>query len=200
MSELGNSYWDDRFKRKTIKILPGEYYVSDKKEMIVTILGSCISACIQDEVTRIGGMNHFMLPMDKSYKNGSVDVTSDTDAARYGNVAMERLINEIIKLGGSRHSMTAKIFGGGRITNTSTDIGASNIDFVREYLKIEGIPVLSEDVGNVFPRKVYYIPETNEVFVKRIRRVNNLIIVDRESKYISSLDKTETESQVFFYD
>lgn len=200
MSNLSNSYWDDRFKRKTVKILPGEYYVSNKNEMIVTILGSCVSACIQDKVTKVGGMNHFMLPMDKSHEHGSVDVISDTDAARYGNVAMERLINDIIKLGGSRHNMTAKIFGGGRITNTSTDIGAGNINFVREYLKLEGITVLSEDVGNVFPRKVYYIPDTNEVFVKRIRRVNSLTIVDRESKYINSLDKTETESQVFFYD
>ena len=195
MTAGSNSYWDDRFKRQTVKILPGEYYVSNGKEMIITILGSCVSACIQDEVTKIGGMNHFMLPMDKKK---SIDVISDTDAARYGNVAMERLVNDIIKLGGSRQNMKAKIFGGGRITNTSTDIGAGNIKFVRDYLNIEGIDILSEDVGNVFPRKVYYIPETNDVFVKRIRRINSLTIVDRESKYISSLDKTETESQVTF--
>lgn len=198
MTVESNSYWDDRFKRQTVKILPGEYYVSNGKEMIITILGSCVSACIQDEVTKIGGMNHFMLPMDKSYKNNSVNVISDTDAARYGNIAMERLINNIIKLGGSRHNMKAKIFGGGRITDTSADIGAGNIKFVRDYLNIEGIDILSEDVGNVFPRKVYYIPETNEVFVKRIRRINSLTIDGRESKYINSLDKTETESRVTF--
>lgn len=198
MDNVSNSYWDERFKRQAVKILPGEYYASNGEEMIVTVLGSCVSACIQDKVSKVGGMNHFMLPMDKSYHNKSIDVISDTDAARYGNVAMERLINDIIKRGGNRHNLTAKIFGGARITNARTDIGAGNIKFVREYLDIEGINILSEDVGSHFPRKVYYIPETNEVFVKRIERVNNATIVDREYNYINSLDKTETESQVVF--
>ncbi len=194
-----NSYWDGRFNRQAVKILPGEYFVTDAKEMIVTVLGSCISACIQDEVLKIGGMNHFMLPKDKSYNKGShVDVIDDSDAARYGNVAMERLINDIIKLGGSRCNMKAKIFGGGRITNSSMDIGLDNIKFVREYLQMESIEILKEDVGSELPRKVYYIPESNDVYVKKIERMNNNTIIVRENNYIKSLKKTETESQVFF--
>ncbi|RDH85697.1 MAG: chemoreceptor glutamine deamidase CheD [endosymbiont of Galathealinum brachiosum] len=193
-------YWDSRFKRQAVKILPGDYFVTNGKEMIVTVLGSCISACVHDELLKVGGMNHFMLPQNKSYKNNNhhIDVIDDSKAARYGNVAMERLVNDIIKLGGSRHNMKAKIFGGGRITNARTDIGLDNIDFVREYLDIENIEILSEDVGDIYPRKVYYIPESNEVYVKKIERMNNDTIMVRENNYIKSLKKTETESQVFF--
>ncbi|NOZ11028.1 MAG: chemoreceptor glutamine deamidase CheD [Gammaproteobacteria bacterium] len=199
MNDSVNRYWDNRFKRQTVKILPGDYYVCDGQEMIVTVLGSCISACIQDQVTKIGGMNHFMLPTKKGHDyEQSVNITDDTDTARYGNVAMERLINDIVKLGGNRHSMRAKIFGGGRITNTRIDIGAGNISFVHEYLHTEGIQILSEDVGNIYPRKVYYIPEINEVYVKIIQHMNNTTIIDRDISYIHSLDKYDTEGQVSF--
>jgi chemotaxis protein CheD len=191
-----NSYWDSRFERQAIKILPGEYFVTAGNEMIVTVLGSCISACIHDDALNIGGMNHFMLPGDKSFK--SIDVIDDSRAARYGNVAMERMINDLIKIGGNRENMTAKIFGGGRITNTSADIGMGNINFVREYLEMENIKIVSEDVGDIYPRKIYFIPQTNDVFVKRIERVNNDTISVREHNYIKSLKKTDTESQVFF--
>ena len=126
-----NHYWDNRFKREVVKLLPGEYHACNNENMIVTVLGSCIAACIQDVNLKIGGMNHFMLPMENAYANKNAHVIDDTNAARYGNVAMERLINEIIKLGGDRNSMHAKIFGGGRITNTATDIGAKNIAFVK---------------------------------------------------------------------
>lgn len=169
--------------------------------MIVTVLGSCVATCIQDKVTGIGGMNHFMLPINNSYNNDhAVAVTDDTEAARYGNVAMERLINNIVQLGGNRHNMEAKVFGGGRITNTGIDIGAENIRFVHEYLNIEGIKILSEDTGDIYPRKVYYIPETNDVFVKKVLRMDNTTIINREFNFVDSLNKTDTESQVFFYE
>jgi len=200
MQQSFDGYWDNRFNRQAIKILPGEYFVTAGKEIIVTVLGSCISACIQDEILKIGGMNHFMLPNDKGYSKAKhIDVIDNSEAARYGNVAMERLINDIIKLGGNRFNLKAKIFGGGRVTNSSIDIGLDNIKFVKEYLKIEGIEILSEDVGDVYPRKVYYVPETNDVYVKKIDRLNNNTIVSREKDYIKSLKKSETESQVFFF-
>lgn len=199
ISELKNSYWDNRFKRQAVKILPGEYYVTQGKEMIVTVLGSCVSACIQDVVLKIGGMNHFMLPKENNYgSNDRIDISEGSSAARYGNVAMERIINDIVRRGGNRHNMKAKIFGGGKITKSSIDIGGDNIYFVREYLNIENIEILSEDVGSTYPRKIYYIPELNDVYVKRIERINNDTIVDREYKYINSLKRTETESQVFY--
>lgn len=202
MKNSDTYYWDGRFRRNAVKLLPGDYYANDGTEMIVTVLGSCVSACIQDRKFKIGGMNHFMLPMDASYSrsNHHVAITDDSAAARYGNVAMERLINEIIKLGGNRLNMQAKIFGGARITNAKIDIGEDNIEYVREYLDMEGINVVSEDVGGTLPRKVYYIPSTNEVFIKKIQWMNNDTIVSREEHYMETLQKKDTDGEVFFLD
>lgn len=202
MNNVQPHYWDNRFKRNAVKLLPGDYYAIDGAEMIVTVLGSCVSACIQDHYLKIGGMNHFMLPMEGRYRvNGAhVHVEDDSAAARYGNVAMEWLINEIIKLGGNRQKMQAKIVGGGRVTDGNNDIGADNIDFIREYLEMESIDIISEDVGGVLPRKVYYIPETNDMYVKKIRRMNNDTIVTREKSYMDSLQESETEGQITFLD
>jgi len=195
-------YWDGRFQRNVVKLLPGEYYVGNGDEMIVTVLGSCIAACIYERVMGIGGMNHFMLPFEKSsaYQNGNKVTNYDSPAARYGNVAMERLINEIIKLGGMRHNLQAKIFGGARITDSSTDIGAGNISFVREYLKLESIVVINEDVGGRLPRKVYSIPSSNEVLVKKIERVRDNTIILREKKYHSALADDEMKGEICFLD
>ncbi|MDH5572019.1 MAG: chemoreceptor glutamine deamidase CheD, partial [Gammaproteobacteria bacterium] len=133
-----------------------------------------------------------------SYTNKNAHVVDDSSTARYGNVAMERLINEIVKLGGDRNNMHAKIFGGGRITNTATDIGAKNISFVKEYLEFENIKVISDDVGGEFPRKVYYIPSTDDVYVKKIRRMHSDTIVTRENNYIATIDETEKAGEITF--
>lgn len=192
------SYWDCRFSREVVKILPGEYFVCKDTRMIVTVLGSCVAACIRDKELKIGGMNHFMLPQAGRYAHHRVAVVDDSDAARYGNVAMERLVNDILKMGGRRKNLTAKIFGGGRITNATVDIGGDNINFVYDYLGLEGITILSEDVGGTLPRKVYYIPETDDVFIKKIERMNNDTITRRENSYIQSLNKKDTEGEVTF--
>lgn len=202
MEQSLKCYWDDRFHRNAVKLLPGDYYACDGGEVIVTVLGSCISACVYDEVLNIGGMNHFMLPNEFRQENqkNKVEPTDDSNAARYGNVAMERLINEIIKLGGNKSNMKAKIFGGGQITHSTIDVGEGNIAFSREYLGLEGVEIISEDVGGQWPRKVYFIPSTHDVFVKRIERMNNNTIVTRENSYMDSLNKTEQQGQVFFLD
>lgn len=202
MNNIQPHYWDNRFKRHAIKLLPGDYYAINGAEVIVTVLGSCVSACIQDYYLKIGGMNHFMLPMEGRYSvdGAHVHIQDDSAAARYGNVAMEWLINEIIKLGGDRHNMQAKIVGGGRVTNGTNDIGADNIDFVREYLQMENIEIISEDVGGILPRKVYYIPETNDLYIKKIQRMNNDTIVTREKNYLNSLQESAMEGQVFYLD
>lgn len=193
-----NSYWDARFKRKAIKLLPGEYVACNGKEMIVTVLGSCISVCLYESTLKIGGMNHFMLPAAKnSASNGDSVVYQNNNAARYGNVSMELLINEIIKLGGHRKNLQAKIFGGGSVTQSSIDIGNQNIDFIREYLKLENIPILSEDVGGVLPRKVYFVPELNDVYVKCIKKIRNGTIEHREKTYKETID-TENENNIFY--
>ncbi|VAW95212.1 Chemotaxis protein CheD, partial [hydrothermal vent metagenome] len=143
-------YWNKNSNKITAQILPGELYVTKIDEMITTVLGSCISACVRDSYSGIGGMNHFMLPASKN-----MNIT-DGSAARYGNFAMEQLINEILKNGGQRKNLEVKLFGGGQVLAHMTDVGKRNIDFALEYLQLEGLKLIAEDLGDRYPRKVQY--------------------------------------------
>jgi chemotaxis protein CheD len=129
-------FWDKRRNTIIAKILPGEFYVSKSNEIISTVLGSCISACIWDEVNGVGGMNHFLLP-ERGEHSGDAWGDSTSYTTRYGNWAMEYLVNEVIKQGGTRNNIKAKIFGGGKIISAMTnDVGNGNVEFVLEYLKL----------------------------------------------------------------
>ena len=176
-------YWDKHQNVYAAKILPGEYYVTRSDECITTVLGSCVSACIRDMKLGIGGMNHFMLPMHRGNDDGSII----SDAARYGNYAMEHLINDIISLGGVRRQLEFKLFGGGRIMQAMMDVGKKNIDFVLQYLETEGFKAVAEDLGDVFPRKVIYFPQTGRVRVKKLKSLHNDTILQRESQYMDQL-------------
>lgn len=191
-----NRYWDKTHDTFAAKILPGEYYVTTNNEAIVTVLGSCVSACIRDTKFGIGGMNHFMLPANKNITHE--DISSMSNAARYGNFAMEKMINDILKHGGSRENLEVKIFGGGRVLQNmqSLDIGNGNINFVRDYIATENLHLVGEDVGDVFPRKVIYFPLTGKVRVKKLRQMHNKTIIERESSYMSSLEVKPQESDV----
>lgn len=179
--------WNTRLDSWVARILPGEYYVTGSVEGISTTLGSCISACIRDRSLGIGGMNHFMLPEGTgSDPRGSL-AGGIGSATRYGNFAMEHLINGIMRNGGRRENLEVKIFGGGRIMEKMTDVGARNISFVRDYLKLEGLKVVAEDVGDVFPRMIVYFPETGKVKVKRLRSLHNNVIAEQEKRYIDTV-------------
>jgi len=164
-------YWDKTQDCYAAKILPGEYYVTMNNECVTTVLGSCVSACIRDTRLGIGGMNHFMLPVNR----GSVDVTSISDAARYGNFAMEHLINDIMSHGGQRKHMEFKLFGGGKVMAIGMDVGQKNIDFVLEYMAEEGFYIASQDLGDVYPRKVNYFPKTGKVKMKKLKRMHMIL-------------------------
>ena len=125
-------YFDHHFQFNAVKVLPGEYFVSGENIVIMTVLGSCIAACLWDSRARVGGMNHFMLP-----ESDSTDVSG-----RYGSYAMELLINEMLKLGARRETMQAKIFGGGQVMAnfTTMNVGERNTSFVVNYLQTERIP------------------------------------------------------------
>ena len=189
-------YWDKTHNTYAAKLLPGEYYVSLHNELITTVLGSCISACIRDVKMGIGGMNHFMLPMGcEEEHSGKIHLTS---ATRYGNFAMEMLINEIIKAGGDKKRMEVKLFGGGRVLSnmTTLDIGKKNIRFVYDYLEAEGLKVVSEDVGDIYPRKVNFYPESGRVKMKKLRNMHNDTIKQREERYRKSIDQAPVESDI----
>ncbi len=113
-------------------------------------------------------MNHFMLPLDGSQGQSAWGAAASA-ATRYGNVAMERLINDILKLGGRRENLEIKLVGGGRVlAEMTTDIGARNIEFVRQYVADEGFKVLGEDLGDVYPRRVVYFPQTGRIRVRKL--------------------------------
>ncbi len=145
-------FFDHHFQHNAVKVLPGEYFVARESLVIMTVLGSCIAACLWDSRMHVGGMNHFMLP----------EADGGDASGRYGSYAMELLINEMMKLGARRETLQAKIFGGGQVMAnfTTTNVGERNTRFVRDYLATERIPVVSEDVLDICPRKVVFFPVT----------------------------------------
>lgn len=188
-----NVYYDRTFDRDAAKILPGEYFFTAKDMMIVTVLGSCVSACLRDRVSGVGGMNHFMLP------DGGGDADSPVSASmRYGTYAMEVLINELLKAGARRENLEAKVFGGGNVLRgfNAINVGERNAQFVREYLRAEGIRCLAEDLNDVHPRKVYFFPRTGKVLVKKLKSLNNNTLVNREQDYASRLHTGEVTGSV----
>ncbi|MBT8119011.1 MAG: chemoreceptor glutamine deamidase CheD [Gammaproteobacteria bacterium] len=191
-----NRYWDEKHDIYAAKILPGEFYVSVSGELITTVLGSCISACIRDRKTGIGGMNHFMLPTDIRRNPNSWNDTPVNMQTRYGNIAMERLINVILASGGKRSNLEIKLFGGGKVLQIDTDIGGKNISFVKQYLMTEGLKVAAEDVGGIYPRKVLYFPKSGRVRVKKLINEHNDTVKQREKKYIKSLDTSPIEGRI----
>lgn len=153
-------FFDHHFQHNAVKVLPGEYFVARESLVIMTVLGSCIAACLWDSRMHVGGMNHFMLP----------EADGGDASGRYGSYAMELLINEMMKLGARRETLQAKIFGGGQVMAnfTTTNVGERNTRFVRDYLATERIPVVSEDVLDICPRKVVFFPVTGKAMVKRL--------------------------------
>lgn len=180
-------YFDRHFGCEAAKILPGEYFATDKSMVLVTVLGSCVAACIHDTKLKIGGMNHFMLPRREQDPSNPVSLS-----ARYGTYAMEILINQLIKMGARRENLEVKVFGGANVLRgfTLNSIGESNATFVGEYLRYEGIRLVAEDLLGTHPRKVYYFPTTGRVLVKKIRELHNHTIVERESEYDMRLRNT----------
>jgi chemotaxis protein CheD len=184
-----NRYFDRNFNMDAVKILPGEYFATSESTMIVTVLGSCVSACIRDPITRIAGMNHFLLPANADEENFA------SESARYGVYAMEILINHMLKLGAQRNRLEAKIFGGGNVLKgfTTISVGEKNAAFVQEYLEAEKIRVTATDLLGEYPRKLYLFPDTGEVKVRKLKTMHNSTIIDRESEYKVKIKQTASK-------
>ena len=163
-------WYEPQFNNDAVKVLPGEYFVYNEDILIMTTLGSCIAACLWDRQAKIGGMNHFMLPEGAG------------ESGRYGSFAMEMLINEMLKLGATRASMEAKVFGGGQVISgmNSMNVGERNTSFVLDYLKAERIQVVSKDVLDIYPRKVCFLPASGKAMVKRLASANNEALLAQE--------------------
>jgi len=155
----GTRVYSPRHGGHQVRVQPGEYYVtSHPNELIVTILGSCVAACVRNPLTGFGGVNHFMLPASELGDWGGV-----LAHMRFGNHAMEVLINEVLKSGCQRHQLEIKLFGGGAMYEGSSDVGAKNGQFAIEYLKQENLFLLAADLGGKFGRRIEYAPATGKV-------------------------------------
>lgn len=191
-------YWDKSKQKYCVKIMPGEYYYSGEEEYISTTLGSCVAACIWDEKHKIGGMNHFMLPLtDKDHSEvtwGSLP----TDATRYGNYAMEFLINELLKHGGDKTEFQVKLFGGGKVLEGSGNVGKRNIEFVMDYVKSENLNLVSQDLGENYSRKVLFDPLTGRAWMKKIKDVDiqDKSLALSEQRYRASIRVDDIEGDV----
>jgi chemotaxis protein CheD len=186
---------DHRLNRDVAMILPGEYYVSHRPMVIYTVLGSCVAACIRDPLLQIGGMNHFMLPESQ----GALDDPL-CQSARYGTFAMEVLINEILARGGQRERLEAKLFGGGHMFgHTMADIGRTNVEFAKRYLRREGLRLIGQDVGEIYPRKIYYFTDSGRVLLKKIARLKNQTIAERERTYRQALTQAPAHQDVTLF-
>lgn len=183
-----NHHFDTHFKTDVVTIHPGEFYSTGDDILIVTVLGSCISIVLYDTQLKLGGMNHFMLSESKK-------VISEEDKGRFGNYAIELLLNDLYAKGAQKKDLKAKVFGGSNVFDsgggTANMIGLSNIDFALRFLETERIPVLANDTGGIFPRKIYFHPATAKVYLKRIKQQNMDLkqIKIREKAYQESLQQ-----------
>ena len=155
---------------KKIHVIQGEYYVTDDPEvMLTTVLGSCVAACLRDPEAGIGGMNHFLLP--------EPDGSAAGPAVRFGAHAMELLINDILRRGGKRHRLQAKLFGGGRMFDGLSDVGDANASFAERFLRDEGVPVLGGSLRGPQARRVQFWPVSGRAlqrFVDDPSQIRNL--------------------------
>lgn len=175
---------------RTTKIFSGDWYVATQRgEMIATILGSCIAACIRDPVTGVGGMNHFLLP-------GETGDGITSASARYGTNAMEQLINAILAAGARRERLEIKVFGGGNVTNNSARIGSKNAAFIRDFLKREHLPMDAEDLEGELPRRVHYFPDTGRTLVRKLHRKEDFAVVQEEETYAKQIIQQPDDGEI----
>lgn len=146
---------------RTHFLYPGAIFVHPEPHRVTTVLGSCVSVCLWDREKRIGGMNHFLLPL----WNGE-----GLSTPRYGNIAIEKLIDRMISLGCGKEGMIAKIFGGSAMWCTPKGlltIGERNVALARQILQTQRIPILSSEVGGNAGRKIIFDTGTGQVMLRR---------------------------------
>jgi chemotaxis protein CheD len=189
------SRYDPRYRAHMVRVLPGEYYTTGTdEEMIVTVLGSCVAACIRDPRTGYGGMNHFMLP-----ESSSGDWNGSNASMRYGNYAMEALINDILKSGCLRQDLEIKLFGGANVAGQS-NVGSKNADFALSYLEAEGLRVVAQDLGGMHGRRIHYVPSTGKVQRVLLKRAADVAVVEEERQYQSKLKTAPVEGDIELFE
>ncbi len=173
---------------------PGESYVTKKDEIISTLLGSCVAACLYDPVNRVIGMNHFLLAQQPAAHNAALLAS---EGGRYGIHAMELTINQMLKLGAERIHLKAKAFGGGDVLSLGKQfrggqsIGSINCEFIKTFLKTERIPLVAAGLGGEIGRNIFFLASDFSVYVKRIEQMEQQLVIKQEKRF---LEKTTRPS------
>jgi chemotaxis protein CheD len=192
------SFQDAASGQTLVSVAPGDHYVTnDPNEVVVTLLGSCVAACARDTVTGVGGLNHFLLPSSDAH-----DLAQGGDEAmRFGDYAMETLLNNIYRKGGARGRIEFKIFGGARVLggNSMLKIGEQNIAFVERFLKTEGFPIVSRSVGGTAPRRLRFHPATGRAFVQELDRNSAATVTTQEENYRNTIARRAPAGDVEFF-
>jgi len=162
----GGGYFDPDFNATALPITLGEWRVGRcPDDMVTTMLGSCIAACVHDPAAHVGGMNHFLLP-------GAPDSTAVRAPCRYGGAAMDRLLEAVAEAGGQRDRLEVKLFGGARVIEAGRDIGAENAAFALAYVARAGLTLTGQDLGGTLGRRVMFFPATGRAY-RRFMRVDS---------------------------
>ena len=189
------SYLDREFGAYVVPVVLGHHRISSRgDDMLVTTLGSCVAACINDPVAQVGGMNHFLLPGSPAGGDGFGVAT------RYGSVAMERLINDLLERGAQRERLEVKVFGASRVIETSMDVGASNAAFVLDYVQREGLALSCQDLGGPVGRRVHFFPTTGKAFRRLLRPETERETIHQELDFLKVLKQTPVEGEVELFD
>jgi chemotaxis protein CheD len=185
-----------------IIIDPGESYVTQKDEIISTLLGSCVAACLYDPVNQVIGMNHFLLAQQHSAHHTSTLLASES--GRYGIHAMELLINQMLKQGAQRLNLKAKVFGGGDVLKLSNkfrgglSIGAINCEFIKTFLKTEHIPLVASDLGGLIGRNIFFLASDFSVYVKSIENIEEQVVIKLEQRFLNKNTQQPTSQADFW--
>ena len=180
-------YFDRGMGLHVVNVFQGDYYVTPRKdEVLTTVLGSCISACIRDPMTGYGGMNHFLLPA------GNTEQEQSSYSLRYGTFAMEQLINDILSHGGQRERLEIKVFGGGNVVKGLSGVGHKNADFIESFLRNEGLRIAGSDLRGHSPRKIQYLPRSGKV---RMRHLDTSLGQKIAEKETGSNIKTQVQEE-----
>ncbi|NOZ42175.1 MAG: hypothetical protein GXP02_03280 [Alphaproteobacteria bacterium] len=187
----GSNYYDHKFDTTIHKINEGGFCVLSRSDhVIMTTLGSCISVCMFDPVIRVGGMNHFLLPEERDVEK------KNSFCLRYGNNAMEKLLNEILKRGGNKSRLMLKAFGAGNVLSINANIGAKNQIFLKQYIADEGMKLETCDLGGDFPRRVAFYPSTGKVLVRLLRRADDRKIGQQEEKFRRKIERQHVSGAI----
>lgn len=195
--ESRRRYRDASLGATVVQVLQGDCYVtSAPDEVLTTVLGSCVSACIRDPVTRCGGMNHFLLPAGQQMSEADLTMAS----LRYGGFAMEKLINSIMAAGGERGRLEIKVFGGGNVMKGLSEIGHRNAEFVEEYLQAEGFTITAKHLRGDWPRKVQFFPHSGKVRMRELKDRSAAKLIQQEVRAAPRIADLSTAGSIELFD